>query len=77
MAEPYLRKNSDSHPWQFRCMITQGPVYNGKRVCLSLKTHDKNEAELRRDFLLKALHQANFVTSGSRGLERLTSRNDG
>jgi len=44
---------------------------------MSLETHDKGLAEERRDFLLKALHQGNFLTSGSKGLDRITAKTNG
>ena len=74
MPAPYLRKSSDSHCWHFRCTLDQGPIYSGKRITMSLETHNKQLAEERRDFLLKALHQGNFLTSGSKGLDRITAK---
>jgi hypothetical protein len=52
-------------------------MYSGKRITMSLETHNKELAEERRDFLLKALHQGNFLTSGSKGLDRITSKTNG
>jgi hypothetical protein len=79
MPAPYLRKSSDSHHWHFRCTLhdSEHPMYSGKRLVMSLETHDKKLAEERRDFLLKALHKGNFLTSGSKGLDRITARSNG